>query len=167
MDFTTEIEVDVPVEAAFAYYCDQSSIGEWIPGGRIKEFSAVTPPPKQRGSRFRMVYRCMGVSFSCILELAALEHCRVSIKRLVEGDYKDYEQQFHFRSIDAGHTHIHLQVKVIFKWGWLGALTIWMMGPLVLSDLQGGLRRFKAGAERRFAQAVATASTAPAAAAAH
>jgi uncharacterized membrane protein len=143
------IEVDIPVKAAFEYYCDPSSLRDWCVGGHITEFTAITPPPKQVGSRYLMAYSLLGVTFCCIAELTRLDYCKLSIKEMVYGDYKAYRYEMHFTPIDENCTRLEMRIHVVFPWGYLGAIALQLCRSFVRRDIQGGLQRFKRGAEAR------------------
>ena len=155
MQFVNRAEVMVPVATAFAYYCDQASLQEWIPGGGIREFTPVTPPPKQVGSRYRIAYRSFGVTFRLIAEVTTLEQDRLSVKERVSGNYKTFRYEMRFEPIDSTTTRLEMRVVAELPWGPLGSVLLWVASPFTSRDLQGGLTRFKARVEARASQAVA------------
>ncbi len=148
-----EITVDVPVEEAFAYYLDEASLPKWACGGGMLEFTPLSPPPKRVGSRYRMVYRSLGVTFRSITELTALEPNRLSTKKQVSGDYKDWRYEMHFAPAGPGKTHMQMRSEAVMPWGPLGVLAGWLGRPLIQRDRQAALGRFKAQVEERVRQA--------------
>jgi hypothetical protein len=145
----TQIDLRVPVEAAFAYYCDQPSLQEWIPGGGILEFTPLDPPPKQVGSRFRIAYRSFGLTFRLIAQVTQLEKDRLSVKELVSGDYKTFRYEMRFARVDATSSHLDMYIVTELPWGPFGEVMLWVAGPLIRRDFRGGLARFKARIEAR------------------
>jgi hypothetical protein len=79
MDVRCEILLDVPVDVAFAYYCDENRLQEWVSGGSMVEFTPLSRPPKGVGSRYRMVYRLM--TCACNRSIAA---CRSGSHMLMD-----------------------------------------------------------------------------------
>jgi uncharacterized membrane protein len=157
MQFVNRTEVMVPVGEAFDYYCDQASLQDWIPGGGIREFTPVTPPPKQVGSRYRIAYRSFGVTFRLLAEVTTLERDRLSVKERVSGNYKTFRYEMRFEPIDPSSTRLEMRVVAELPWGPFGAALLLMTSPFTARDLQGGLTRFKARVEARAAQALAAA----------
>jgi hypothetical protein len=76
MDVRCEILLDVPVDVAFAYYCDENRLQEWVSGGSIVEFTPLSRPPKGVGSRYRMLYRLMSMVFTNVAEVRTFERWR-------------------------------------------------------------------------------------------
>jgi hypothetical protein len=143
----TQIDLRVPVEAAFTYYCDQARLQEWIPGGGILEFTPLDPPPKQVGSRYRIAYRSFGLIFRLIARVTQLEKDRLSVKELVSGDYKTFRYEMRFARVDSTSSHLEMRVMAELPWGPFGEVMLWLVGPLIRRDLGGGLTRFKARVE--------------------
>ena len=153
MNIKWEITVDVPVEEAFAYYLDEASLPKWVCGGGQLEFTPLTQPPKRVGSRYRMVYRALGVTFHSVAEVTALEPCRLSTKKQVSGDYKDWRYEMHFAPAGPGKTHMEMRCEAVLPWGPLGVLAGWLGRPLIQRDRQAALERFKLQVEARVHQA--------------
>jgi len=153
MKIVWQITVDAPVEDAFAYYLDESRLQDWVCGGGQLEFTPLTAPPKRVGSRYRMAYRALGVTFRNIAEVTALDPCRLSTKRQVSGDYKVWLYEMHFAPAGPGKTHMEMRAEVVMPWGPVGALAGWLGRPLIQRDRQAALERFKAQVEARVRQA--------------
>jgi uncharacterized membrane protein len=153
MNIVWQITVDVPVEEAFAYYLDESRLQDWICGGWMLEFSPLTPPPKGVGSRYRMVYRALGVTFRSITEVTTMEPSRLSTKRQVSGDYKDWRYEMHFAPAGPDKTHMEMRSDLVLPWGPLGVLLGWLGRPLIQRERQAALERFKLQVEARVRQA--------------
>ena len=147
MDLTAEILVDAPIEATFAYYADQARLQEWVPGGGILEFTPLTPPPKKPGSRYRMGYRSLGVTFSLIAELTVLERNRMSVMEQITGDYKAFRYEMHFTAATAKSTGLKMRISATLPWGVVGALADRISRPLVKADISRALERLKVGVE--------------------
>jgi hypothetical protein len=154
MEFINRADVMAPVAAAFAYYCDQASLQEWIPGGGILEFTPVTPPPKAVGSRFRIAYRSFGITFRLLAEVKTLDLDRLSVKERVSGQYKTFRYEMHFEPIDAESCRLEMRVIAELPWGPVGKAMLWVASPFTRRDLQGGLNRFKSRVEARQVAAV-------------
>lgn len=154
MNINFEITVDAPVEAVFGYYLEEDHLQDWVCGGGMLEFTALTQPPKRVGSRYRMVYRTLGVTFRNIAEVTALEPCRLSVKDQVSGDYKLWHYEMHFKPVSPGKTQMEFRGYVVLPWGFLGILMGRLGGPLIKRDRQASLERFKAQVEERMRQAV-------------
>jgi protein-S-isoprenylcysteine O-methyltransferase Ste14/uncharacterized protein YndB with AHSA1/START domain len=153
MNINFEITVDAPVEEVFAYYLEEASLVDWVVGGGMLEFAPLTSPPKRLGSRYRMVYRALGVTFRNIAEVTALEPCRLSMKDQVSGDYKVWHYEMHFTPVGPGKTRLDFRGHVVMPWGPVGELMAWLGGPLIQRDRQAALGRFKAQVEARVRQA--------------
>ncbi len=149
MNLNFEITVDAPVEEAFAYYLDESCLPDWVCGGGMLEFTPLTAPPKRVGSRYRMVYRLLSVTFRSITEVTSLEPCRLSTKRQVSGDYKVWLYEMHFTPIGPGRTRMEMCAQVVMPWGLLGRVASWLGRPLIQRDRQAALERFKVQVEAR------------------
>ena len=149
MNIKCEITVDVPVEVVFAYYLDEACLQEWILGGGMLEFTPLTPPPKRVGSRYRMIYRALGVTFRSITEVTALDPYRLSTKDQVSGDYKIWHYEMRFAPAGAAKTHMQMRARAVLPWGPLGIVAGWLGQPLIQRDRQAALVRFKAGVEAR------------------
>ena len=145
----TTIDVEVPVDVAFDYYCDQASLQHWIPGGGILEFTPVTPPPKQVGSQFRIAYRSFGLTFRLLAEVKTLETNRLSVKERVSGAYKSFRYEMHFTPTGPDSCRLDMRVSAELPGGVLGRLVMAPSAPFVRRDMQGGLARFKARVEAR------------------
>ena len=154
MNIVWQITVDAPVEDAFAYYLDESRFQDWICGGGQLEFTPLTAPPKRVGSRYRMAYRALGVTFRNIAEVTALEPCCLSTKRQVSGDYKVWLYEMHFSPSGPSKTHMEMRAEVVMPWGLLGTVASWLGRLLIQRDRQAALERFKAQVEARVRQAV-------------
>jgi hypothetical protein len=154
MLFINRTNVMAPVAAAFSYYCDQDSLQDWIPGGGIREFTPVTPPPKTVGSRYRIAYRSFGITFRLLAEVKTLDQDRLSVKERVSGQYKTFRYEMRFEPIDAASCHLEMRVVAELPWGPLGAVLLWVASPFTRRDLQGGLNRLKARVEAREAAAI-------------
>jgi protein-S-isoprenylcysteine O-methyltransferase Ste14/uncharacterized protein YndB with AHSA1/START domain len=144
-----EITVDAPVEDVFAYYLEEASLADWVVGGGMLEFTPLTAPPKRVGSRYRMVYRALGVTFRNVAEVTALEPCRLSMKDQVSGDYKHWHYEMHFAPAGPGTTRLDFHGHVVMPWGPLGVVAGWLGRPLIQRDRQAALGRFKAQVEAR------------------
>jgi hypothetical protein len=155
MNIKCEITVDAPLEEAFAYYLDEASLQEWIPGGGMLEFTPLTSPPKRVGSRYRMVYRALGVTFRSITEVTALESCHLSIKDQVSGDYKIWHYEMRFAPAGPDKTRMEMRAQAVLPWGLLGIVASWLGRPLIQRDRQAALERFKARVEARMHEAAA------------
>ncbi|MCI0397328.1 MAG: SRPBCC family protein [Chloroflexi bacterium] len=153
MNLKLEITVDVPVEEAFAYYLDEPSLQDWVPGGGMLEFTPLTSPPKRVGSRYLMVYRVIGVTFRSIAEATALEPCRLSMKDQVSGPYKRWHYEMHFAPAGPDKTRMTMRGEVVMPWGPLGIVAGWLGRPLIERDRQAALERFKGQVEARVRQA--------------
>ena len=149
MEAQAHVTVGVPVEVAFAYYSDQSVLQEWIPGGATLEFTPLTPPPKQVGSRYRWVYRSMGVTFTSIVEIKALELNRLSVKEQLVGDFESFHYEMHFTALDRDRTRVGMRTRTELPWGVFGKLAEPVARPRVEQDMRTGLGRFKNGVEAR------------------
>lgn len=161
MNINFEITVDAPVEEAFAYYLEENHLQDWICGGGMLEFTPLTQPPKRVGSRYRMVYRALGVTFRSITEVTALEPCRLSTKRQVSGDYKVWLYEMHFAPAGPSKTHMEMRAEAVLPWGPLGILAGWLGQPLIQRDRQAALERFKRQVEARAGQRPAQAAGEP------
>ncbi|HEX9597155.1 MAG TPA: SRPBCC family protein [Anaerolineales bacterium] len=153
MNINFEITVDAPVEEAFAYYLEENHVQDWACGGGMLEFTPLTAPPKRVGSRYRMVYRALGVTFRNIAQVTALEPCRLSMKDQVSGDYKVWHYELHFTPVGPGKTHLDFRAHVVMPWGPVGVLMGRLGGPLIQRDRQAALERFKLQVEARVRQA--------------
>jgi protein-S-isoprenylcysteine O-methyltransferase Ste14/uncharacterized protein YndB with AHSA1/START domain len=162
MNINFEITVDAPVEDVFAYYLEEASLADWVVGGWMLEFAPLSAPPKRVGSRYRMVYRALGVTFRNIAEVTALEPCRLSIKDQVSGDYKVWHYEMHFTPVGPGTTRLGFRGHVVLPWGPVGVLMGWLGGPLIQRDRQAALGRFKAQVEARVRQATGETERLPA-----
>jgi uncharacterized membrane protein len=147
MDLMAEILVDVPIDATFAYYADQARLQEWVPGGGISEFTPLTPSPKKPGSRYRMGYKSLGVTFSLIAELTVLERNRMSVMEQITGDYKAFRYEMHFTAATDKSTGLKMRISATLPWGILGTLADWISRPLVQRDISRALERLKMGIE--------------------
>ena len=152
MNIVWQIKVDVPVEEAFAYYLDESHLQDWVCGGGQLEFTPLTQPPKRVGSRYRLVYRALGLTFRNIAEVTVLEPFRLSMKEQVSGDYKVWHYEMHFVPSGPGQTHMEMRAHVVMPWGVLGSLMGRLGAPLIQRDRQAALERFKAQVEARVRQ---------------
>jgi uncharacterized membrane protein len=147
MDVTSSIVLNVSVENAFKYYSDQDKLQEWVPGGGILEFTPLTPAPKRPGSRYRMTYKSLGVTFSLIAELTVLERNRMSVMEQVTGDYKAFRYEMHFTAPTDKSTGLKMRISATLPWGILGTLGDWISRPLVKADISRALERLKVGVE--------------------
>ena len=154
MNINFEITVDAPVEEVFAYYLEEDHLEDWVCGGGMLEFTPLTEPPKRVGSRYRMVYRALGVTFRNIAQVTALEPCRLSMKDQVSGDYKVWHYEMHFTPVSPGKTQMEFRGHVVLPWGGLGVLMGRLGGPLIQRDRQAALGRFKSQVEARVHAAV-------------
>jgi uncharacterized membrane protein len=147
VDVLCHIDIDVPLDVVFSYYSDQSRLQEWIPGGGILEFTPLSAPPKKPGSRYRMAYRSLGVTFRLITELTALDTNRLSVMEQVSGDYKCFRYEMHFSPAGANGSQLEMRITARLPWGILGSIADWLSRPLVRGDIEKALQRFKAGVE--------------------
>jgi uncharacterized membrane protein len=148
MDLTGEIIVNIPLEAAFAYYADQARLQEWVPGGSVLEFTPLTAPPKRPGSRYRMAYKSLGKTFNLVAELTALEPNRRSAMDQVTGDYRVFHYEMQFDAVTATTTRMKMRINATLPWGMVGTIADLLSRPLAIQNLRKTLQRFKAGAER-------------------
>ena len=162
MQFINRADVMAPVAATFAYYCDQDSLQEWIPGGGILEFTPVTPPPKAVGSRYRIAYRSFGITFRLLAEVKTLDQDRLSVKERVSGHYKTFRYEMHFEPVDQTSCRLEMRVTAELPWGPFGAAMLWVASPFTRRDLQGGLNRLKTRVEAREAAGVPSVVALPA-----
>lgn len=162
MNINLEVTVDAPVEEAFAYYLDEPRLPDWVCGGGMLEFTPLTAPPKRVGSRYRMVYRLLGVTFRSITEVTALEPYRLSTKDQVSGDYKVWHYEMRFTPAGPGSTHMEMHTRVVMPWGLLGRVAGWLGRPLIQRDRQAALGRFKVQVEARVRQAAGQPAQIPA-----
>jgi hypothetical protein len=162
MNIKLEITVNVPVEEAFAYYLDEPSLQEWVRGGGMLEFTPLTSPPKRVGSRYRMVYRVMGVTFDSIAEATVLEPCRLSMKDQVSGPYKRWHYEMHFAPAGPDKTRLTMLGDVVMPWGPLGAVAGLLGRPLIERDRRAALERFKSQVEARVRRAAGELQKVPA-----
>jgi protein-S-isoprenylcysteine O-methyltransferase Ste14 len=152
MNIKIEITVNAPVEDVFAYYLAEDRLQDWVCGGGMLEFTPLTQPPKRVGSRYRMVYRALGVTFRSITEVTALERCRLSIKDQVSGDYKVWHYEMHFAPVSPSQTRMQMRAHAVMPWGLLGAVAGWLGRPVIQRDRQAALERFKREVEARVHQ---------------
>src|SRR4029077_18697402 len=129
MQFIVRAAVMAPVAVAFAYYCDQDSLQEWIPGGGILEFTPVTPPPKAVGSRYRIAYRSFGITFRLLAEVKTLDRDRLSVKERVSGQYKTVRYEMPFEPIYPASCRLEMRIVAELPWGPLGAAMLWVASP--------------------------------------
>ena len=162
MNINFEITVDAPVEEVFAYYLEEDHLQDWVGGGGMLEFTPLTQPPKRVGSRYRMVYRALGVTFRNIAQVTALEPCRLSMKDQVSGDYKVWHYEMHFTPVSLGKTQLEFRGHVVLPWGVLGTLMGRLGGPLIQRDRQAALGRFKRQVEARVHQTASEREKVPA-----
>ena len=148
MDIVCSTVTNVPLESAFAYYCEQGRLHEWIVGGGIREFTPITPPPKKVGSRFRMTYRLLGKTMRSVLKIKALDPQGLSVKEQVTGDYKAYRYELHFARLAPEKTRLEMRVHAVLPWGPLGRVAELLGWRLVRRDMEGGLQRFKTRVEK-------------------
>ena len=160
MDIRCETDIDAPVATAFAYYCDQERLDEWIPGGGLIEFTAITPVPKRVGSRYRVAYRLFGLTYRLIAEVKVLEDGRLSVKEQVSGDYKAWRYSMGFKETAPGRTHLTMLVHAELPWGVAGRLAETLGRSFVQRDLDASIRRFKLRTEAVHARAGAAAALA-------
>ena len=151
MDVRCEILLDVPVDVAFAYYCDENRLQEWVTGGSMHEFTPLSLPPKGVGSRYRMVYRVMGIDFRSVAEVKVFERWRC-VKEQVSGDYRTWHYEMRMRPTNTGGSHMSMHVQAQLHWGPMGALAGWFAAPLIQRERQACYRRFKARVEANGAE---------------
>ncbi|HEU0296298.1 MAG TPA: SRPBCC family protein [Anaerolineales bacterium] len=152
MNINFEITVDAPVEEVFAYYLEEDHLQDWVCGGGMLEFTPLTQPPKRVGSRYRMAYCALGMTFRSITEVTALEPCRLSIKDQVSGDYKVWHYEMHFAPAGPGKTRMEMRAHAVLPWGPLGMIAGWLGRPLIQRDRQAALGHFKLQVEARMRQ---------------
>jgi uncharacterized membrane protein len=146
MNLASEIVVNLPIEATFAFYADQDRLQEWVPGGGILEFSPLTPAPKKRGSRYRMAYRSLGITYKLVAELTVLDLNRKSVMEQVTGDYTSFHYEMDFTSVNEKNTRLTMQISATFPWGILGALAERVSRPAAMREFRKALERFKVAA---------------------
>jgi len=151
VDVRCEIRLDVPVDVAFAYYCDENRLQEWVTGGACLEFTPISPAPKGVGSRYRMVYRLMGIVFTSVAEVKAFDRWRC-VKEQVSGDYRTWRYDMRMSPTDDGGSRMAMHVHADLPWGAFGIVAGWVARPLVQRDRQACYRRFKAQVESRHSE---------------
>lgn len=155
MNLVGEIVVNLPIEATFAYYADQDRLQEWVPGGGILEFSPLTPAPKKPGSRYRMAYKSLGITFKLVAELTVLDRNRKSVMEQVTGDYTSFHYEMDFTSVNETSTRLRMQISAILPWGILGAIAERISRPIAMREFRNALERFKIAAEAACTHTVA------------
>jgi uncharacterized membrane protein len=147
MKVSAQITVDRPLDIVFAYYSDQGRLQEWIIGDGMLEFSPLTPAPKRPGSRYRMAYRSMGVTFRLIAELTKLEKNRRSEMRQVTGDYDSFHYKMLFAEDTRSTTSLIMSIEATLPWGMLGRIAEWLTHSQARREVNSVLQRFKLRAE--------------------
>lgn len=155
MNLVGEIVVNLPIEATFAYYADQGRLQEWVRGGGILEFSPLTPAPKKPGSRYRMAYRSLGITFKLVAELTVLDLNRKSVMEQVTGDYTSFHYEMDFTSVNEKNTRLRMQISATLP-GWiLGVMADWISRPIARREFRNALQRFKIASEAAYANTAA------------
>ncbi len=147
MEVSGQITVDRPLNIVFTYYSDQDRLQEWIVGDGILEFSPLTPAPKKPGSRYRMAYRTMGITFRLIAELTRLEKNRRSEMTQVTGDYGSFHYEMLFEEDNRATTSLTMKIEATLPWGLLGRLAEWLTRSQARREVNSVLQRFKLRAE--------------------
>jgi uncharacterized protein YndB with AHSA1/START domain len=80
--FTTEVEIDRPPDAVFAYISDPAKLGEWQGAAEVEQ---LTPGPVGVGTRFREVHKVAGRANEQVTEVSGYERPRVFAIKVVEG----------------------------------------------------------------------------------
>lgn len=155
MDLVGEIVVNLPIEATFAYYADQGRLQEWVPGGGILEFYPLTPAPKKPGSRYRMAYRSLGITFKLVAELTVLDLNRKSVMEQITGDYTSFHYEMDFTSVNEKNTRLRMQISAILPWWILGAIADRISRPIATREFRKALQRFKIAAEAAYTDTAA------------
>jgi len=142
------IMIKAPISEVWKYYSDVDKLHEWIAGGNIMKFEALSPPPKRVGSKFRISYRMMGRVFSWMIEIAEFLEKKRSAYKLVSGDLKRYEQSFEFNQTDEG-TEVVSKVNYELPFSFLGKLLdVLVVNRQIKADIQESLMRLKTKVEK-------------------